>query len=146
MNYHQRLKELKIYSLERRRERYDILYAFKILKSEVPNIGLNFKWSNRRGRTLVPPPVRKNSSEHAKTLRNHSYRSRVSQLFNSLPREIRNVSADLSLPRIKSLLDSYLANIRDEPLLPGYNTAAMSNSVLHQGWTEDGPFRKIHSR
>ena len=90
-NYHQRLKSLNIYSLERRRERYDILYAFKILKKIVPNIGLQFKWSPRRGRNLVPPPVRKNSSEHAKTLRKSSFRSRVSRLFNSIPGAIRDV-------------------------------------------------------
>jgi len=145
-NYHQRLKELKIYSLERRRERYDILYAFKILQRSVPNIGLQFKWSNRRGRTIVPPPVKKNCSEHGKTVRNNAYRSRISRLFNSLPEEIRNTPAGTSLSRIKSQLDSYLATLRDEPQLPGYNTAAASNSVFHQRRTEDSPIRKIHRR
>ena len=131
-NYHQRLKSLNIYSLERRRERYDILYAFKILKKIVPNIGLQFKWSPRRGRNLVPPPVRKNSSEHAKTLRNSSFRSRVSRLFNSLPGAIRDVPAATPMIRIKSMLDRYLKTIQDEPLLPGYRTDAVSNSVLNQ--------------
>ena len=31
LNYYQRLKKLDIYSLERRRDRYIILYIFKIL-------------------------------------------------------------------------------------------------------------------
>lgn len=145
-NYHQRLKDLKIYSLERRRERYDLLYAYKILSRSVPNIGLQFKWSNRRGRTLVPPPVTKNSSEHAKTLRNHAYRARVSRLFNSLPQYLRNLSPDTPLVKVKSTLDRYLATIRDEPTLPGYSTAAASNSMIHQRRTEDSPDRKIHRR
>ena len=131
-DYHERLKALQIYSLERRRERYDILYAFKILKKLVPNIGLQFKWSGRRGRTLIPPPVSKNSSEHAKTLRNSGYRARVSRLFNSIPAKIRDVPAVIPMDRIKYMLDRYLRTLRDEPLLPGYNTAAASNSVIHQ--------------
>ena len=146
LNYHQRLRELKIYSLERRRERYDLLYAYKILQRSVPNIGLQFKWCGRRGRTLVPPPVKKNSSEHAKTLRHNTYRARVSRVFNSLPAEIRNIPADTPLVRIKSMLDRYFATIRDEPLLPGYNTAAVSNSIQHQRRTEESPIRMIHRR
>ena len=141
LNYHQRLQKLKTYSLERRRERYDILYSVKILKRIVPNIGLNFKWSDRRGRTLVPPPVARNSSEHSKTLRNHSYRSRASQLFNSLPPDIRNVPEEIPMLRIKSILDRYLKTIRDEPQLPGYPKTAASNSVVYQTRIEDSPFR-----
>ena len=143
LNYHQRIKQLSIYSSERRRERYDILYSFKILNRTVPNIGLQFKVSGRRGRELVPPPVAKNSSAHAKTLRNHTYRARVSRLFNSLPQHLRDIPVGTSLVTIKSLLDRYLATIRDEPLLPGYCTAAASNSVLHQRRTEDSPDRMI---
>ena len=141
LNYHQRLRELKIYSLERRRERYDILYSYKIMKKLVPNIGLNFKWSDRRGRTLVPPPVAKNSSEHSKTLRNNSYRSRASRLFNSLPAQLRNVPVDTPMLRIKSMLDRYLKTVRDEPQLPGYTTTVTSNSVIHQTRIEDSPIR-----
>lgn len=145
LNYHQRLQKLKIYSLERRRQRYDILYSFKIMKKIVPNIGLQFKWSNRRGRTLVPPPVAKNSSEHSKTLRNSSYRSRASRLFNSLHRDIRSLPVDTPMARIKSMLDRHLQTIRDEPQLPGYNTVAASNSVIHQTRIEDSPFRMDHT-
>ena len=105
-NHHERLKCLKLYSLERRRDRYDILYAYKILKRTVPNVCLQFKWSSRRGRSLVPPPVTKNSSDHAKTVRNSSYRSRVTRLFNSLPTVLRNIT-DTNMdknPKIKSIL------------------------------------------
>ena len=38
MNYWQTLHELKIYSLERRHERYGIIYMWKILEGLVPNI------------------------------------------------------------------------------------------------------------
>ena len=143
-NYHERLQLLNIYSLERRRQRYDLLYAYKILKKIVPNIGLQFKGSGRRGRTIAPPAVMKNSSEHAKTLRNHGYRSRVSGLFNSLPDELRNIPTDTPMIKIKHMLDNYLKTLRDEPLVPGYRTEVESNSVMHQRRTEDSPIRMIH--
>ena len=144
-NYHERLKCLKVYSLERRRDRYDILYAYKILKRIVPNVGLQFKWSSRRGRSLVPPPVAKNSSDHAKTVRNSSYRSRVTRLFNSLPAVLRNITEDTNMDKIKSMLDRHLRTLRDEPQLPGYSIAAASNSVVHQRRAEDSPIRMIHA-
>ena len=110
----------------------------------MPNIGLQFKWSNRRGRTLVPPPVAKNSSEHSKTLRVNSYRSRASRLFNSLHIDMRSLPVDTPMTRIKSMLDRHLQTIRDEPQLPGYNTVSASNSVIHQTRIEDSPFRMGH--
>ena len=77
MNYYERMKILRIYSMERRRERYEILYIFKILKNMVPNVGLKPKWSQRRGRELVPPPIRKNSTVAAATMRRNSFRSKL---------------------------------------------------------------------
>ena len=141
LDYHQRLQKLQIYSLERRRARYDALYSIKVLKKLVPNIGLQFKWSDRRGRQLVPPPVAKNSSAHSKTLRNHSYRSRASRIFNSLPAEIRNAPVETHMLRIKTMLDKHLKNIRDQPQLPGYTTIGTSNTVFEQKRIEDSPFR-----
>ena len=40
-DYWQRLKTLGIYSLERRRERYMAIYAWKVIHENVPNIGLS---------------------------------------------------------------------------------------------------------
>ena len=37
-NYHERLKELKLYSLERRRERYLIIYAWEQIENIRENI------------------------------------------------------------------------------------------------------------
>ena len=89
-NYYQRLKCLKMYSMERRRERYELLYIFKIIKQQVPNVGLKWKFFPRRGRELIPPPVRKNSSLSATTMRRNSFRGKAAYLFNSLPARLRN--------------------------------------------------------
>ena len=118
-NYHQRLNKLNTYSLERRRERYQILYVFKILLQKVPNVGINFKITGRRGRMIVPPAIRKNSSAHALTLRSNSFRNKVSRLFNHLPSDLRNVHTNVSLDVTKRMLDNYLSSTKDEPNLPG---------------------------
>ena len=43
---------MKIYSLERRRERYRIMYVWKVLEKMVPNINgkIEVKLNERRGR------------------------------------------------------------------------------------------------
>ena len=51
-SYQERLSNLKIYSLQRRREIYIIIYVWKILENLVPNLvkPLQFYVSDRRGR------------------------------------------------------------------------------------------------
>ena len=55
LNYWERLKKLKMYSQQRRLERYRILYAWKILSNLAPNCGLVKVTSERRGRQLRIP-------------------------------------------------------------------------------------------
>ena len=53
--YWESLKQLKIYSLQRRRERYCIIYHWKILENRVPNINDAFKSKDhpRLGRMCI---------------------------------------------------------------------------------------------
>merc|ERR1712120_71794 len=51
LNYHERLKKLKMYSLERRRERYLIIYGWQQIENiqvNVLKLELNGRNSNRR--------------------------------------------------------------------------------------------------
>ena len=132
--YYERLQELNIYSMERRRERYEILYVFKVLKSLVPNIGIKPKWSQRRGRMLVPPPVHKNSTQAAATMRRNSFRAKAAFLFNALPDHIRNIPLNTSMNVIKRDLDKLLNTVTDEPVLAGYSRSndSPTNSLVHQ--------------
>ena len=134
LNYFERMKVLNIYSMERRRERYELLYIFKILKNIVPNVGINSKYSPRRGRVLVPPPVHKNSTQAANTMRRNSFRAKAAFLFNCLPARIRNIPLDTSMASIKRTVDNFLKTVTDEPVLEGYarSTDAASNSLVHQ--------------
>ena len=133
-NYYERLQKLRIYSMERRRERYELLYIYKIISHQVPNVGLKWKFFPRRGREIIPPPVRKNSKLSAMTMRRNSFRGKSAYLFNCLPASLRNISSDLPMPTIKRALDKLLNNVTDEPVLNGYTRSndAASNSIVHQ--------------
>ena len=100
----------------------------------VPNVGINFKWNQRRGRTIVPPPTPKNTTSHATTLRRNLIRSRAAFMFNSLPAAIRNISQQTSMDTIKNKIDNYLKYVVDEPVIGGYirSNNAASNSIAHQ--------------
>ena len=134
LSYYERLKKLNIYSMERRRERYELLYTFKILNHSVPNVGLKWKFFPRRGREIVPPPVQKNSRKSAMTMRRNSFRGKAAYLFNCLPESLRNTSSDTPMPTIKRALDKFLSRVTDEPVLSGYcrSNDAASNSIVHQ--------------
>ena len=47
VDYIERLKTLKIYSLEQRRERYQLFYVYKIIAEIVPNPGLDILYFPR---------------------------------------------------------------------------------------------------
>ena len=131
LNYYQRLKKLNIYSLERRRDRYIILYIFKILLNIVPNPGLSYKFSARRGKVLTSPAVNA-SNTHAATLIHHSFIRRAPRIFNSLPKDLRDTSG--SMITIKKNLDKFLHHIPDEPKIPGCfpTNSALSNRLEDQ--------------
>ena len=58
LDYHQRLKELRMYSLERRRERYLIIYAWQMLEGLKENVlGLKARKNERNGRKIWSPVI-----------------------------------------------------------------------------------------
>ena len=52
-SYWERLRILQLYSLERRNERYQIIYIFKCLHDLVPNPGVSFQYSDRQGYHMI---------------------------------------------------------------------------------------------
>ena len=133
INYYQRLKSLKLYSSERRRDRYNILYIFKIIHCKVPNPGISFKWSPRRGKVLSYPSVRCQPSKAA-TLLYHSFTRRAPRLFNALPQYLRNIPANTAADTIKAQVDKFLQKVPDEPRISGHfpTNSACSNRVEDQ--------------
>ena len=136
-DYWKRLRTLHLYSLERRRERYRIIYIWKMLENLVPNLTtesnqIRSYTSLRYGRRCVIPAVSNAQSSRVGTLREESFSVHGSRLFNILPQEIRNLT-NIEVPVFKKKLDEFLATIPDEPQCPGYTDIrrAESNSLIH---------------
>ena len=116
-NYWERLKLAQMQSQERRLERYRIIYVWKILEGFVPNCGIETITNERLGRFCKLPPLKKCPTKVSK-LRENSFQIKGPQLFNSLPKEIRE-KTKCSLDDFKTLLDLHLSRIPDEPNIPG---------------------------
>ena len=116
LSYEERLKALNLYSLQRRRDRYLIIYIWKIIESLVPNLEpkITLTISARRGRLCCKEHVPRG---HHGTLMFNSFRWQAIRLFNSLPSSIRNISK-VNVNIFKTKLDQFLINIRDAPSLP----------------------------
>ena len=137
MNYWERLHALKLNSLERRRERYMIIYTWKILNGLAPNIeGRNKIMAEdrlRRGLVCKDPFLHPRDTRF-RTLKENSFVVKGPRLFNKLPNEIREGCLGISLDAFKNKVDTFLATIPDKPKLPGaeYSQQADTNSILNQ--------------
>ena len=116
-NYWQRLKSLNLMSLQRRRERYIIIYMWKILNGETPNdLNISFHMNERRSvKAFVPniPPQRINLSSYDK-----SFSVLGPKLWNVLPSDCSLILH--SLEKFKQSLDTFLLQFPDLPPTNGY--------------------------
>ena len=137
-DYWDRLSHLRMYSLQRHRERYRIIYIWKILEGLVPNIshggngGIKKLHTVRNGRTSSIPTLHRAATTKVQKLREGSLHYHGSQLFNALPKGIRDLS-NCSVEVFKHKLDAFLNVIDDKPLVRGYTAARRteSNSLIH---------------
>ena len=135
LDYWAQLKKLRLYSLERRRERYIMIYIWRILENQVPDITsgkiFSINEGGRLGRKSSFPPISNNAPSEIKKIRYASLSMKGPQLFNILPADIRNLNS-CSVEVFKRALDRFLTNVPDEPLIPGYTAMrrADSNSLL----------------
>ena len=132
LTYPEQLKKLKFYSLERRRERYLIIYLWKMMENLVPKcIDLKRRNGGRNGRSFRLPLLCRTASTRLKTIRDESFFVQSVKLFNSLPRNIRDLKG-CSVEAFKKELDKFLQKLPDAPLIPGYTASSLvgSNSVV----------------
>ena len=130
------LKVLKTYSLQRRQERYKILYIYKIKEGFVPNIskeyGLQFNHHVRHGcRSVLPKYPLRGKSIRA---RDDSFALTACDLWNSLPRYIRDISGK-NVAYFKRKLDKVLCYYPDVPRCSSYGHSfdrhgRKSNSII----------------
>jgi hypothetical protein len=132
LNYWECLKYTKLYSLQRRRERYRMIYVWKILEKLVPNINNSIISHNhiRHGRKCFIPVI--NASAKINKLREASLPIHGARLFNALPNAVRNLS-NTSILKFKSAVDKFLRTVPDEPQIPGLTICrrASSNSIIN---------------
>ena len=118
-NYHQRLQKLKLYSLQRRRERYIAIYMYKVSAGLVPNnINLQF-YTNRRQMKMCRKPKLDALKVHLSTIQLNYFTSSGPAIFNILPAALKEAR---SLDSFKHQLDKFLQKIPDLPPTPGYSS------------------------
>ena len=137
-DYKTALKQLNLYSLERRRERYITMHVWKMLENLTANtssteeciIKTQTDITHRRGRTCQIHTITKNAS-HLFKARQQTIKSLGTKLFNKLPKSIRNMT-NTSIDAFKSMLDKYLKSIEDLTSLGNTQPNWLYSSDLQQ--------------
>ena len=131
MHYWIRLKNLKLMSLQRRRERYSIIHVSKILNHLNPNeLNIQFHINDRRGIQIKLPPIPKEAKAKHLTKYDSSFTVRACKLWNSLPADITTIQ---SMEKFKSSLGKYLDTIPDHPPM---HEAHTKNSILDYSYKQ----------
>ena len=130
-NYWEKLNLLNIFSQERKRERAIICFLWKLSQGLVEGFEVQWTHSGRRGRMIVPTPLKSNASARVKNARERFITVHGAKLFNLLPYNLRNEnSGDYTL--FKNNLDVFLMTIPDQPTVAGMGRSASSNSLVDQ--------------
>ena len=137
LNYWDRLKSMGMLSVQRRFQRYKIIYLWKIVTGKTHNFGINWTKHPRWGLMIdiVYPKYYKVNSKAWNNWR-QSLGVDGALLFNNLPFDVRNYSGD-SLSGFKMKLDQTLETIPDCPVSQGLfpapinqNTGRNSNCLI----------------
>ena len=132
LTYRQRLKKLHMYSQERRRDRYMVIFIWKIAMGLVKGYKLDFiNEGTRRGRECVVADIVRNSPVTVRRARENSLSVKGAKMFNLLPPYLRNVTSD-RVGHFKSKLDAFLKEIPDQPTSTEEGRVAETNCLLHQ--------------
>ena len=131
LGYWERLQKLQLYSQERRRERYMVIFLWKISQGLVKGYDVSFTSTERRGRTIVPSTVVRTSPSAVRRARESSLGVKGANIFNLLPAALRNLNSK-HVDTFKTSLDAFLKNVPDQPTVGGQARAAETNSLLDQ--------------
>ena len=127
LTYWERLKQLDLQSLQRRRERYTIIHVWKLINNICPNdIKMEFKEHPRLGIRAVIPTLNTQATKAASTLYDNSFAVKAAKLWNILP---KHITCNNQLDSFKASLGKFLKSVPDNPPVTGYSTVN-SNSIL----------------
>ena len=133
LDYHERLKKLGLYSLERRRERFLIINAWQQLEGERENV-LKLKTGKvGRRRCLRSTTIPTTLDCRYRTIIQHSTARKMERLYNSLPHKLQNIR-NVKTDTFKMHLDRWLKDIPDTPKMGNYGASvgAETNSITDQ--------------
>ena len=134
MNYWDRLIYLKLNSIERRMERFRIIYTWKSIQGLVPSLGFII-WTHPIKGKLIQYKKNTGSVQSIRTKRDKSIYVQGPKLYNSLPRCIRELECSFDV--FKTSLDIFLSIIPDRPCMSGYSSSNYdlyrneTNSIQH---------------
>ena len=131
LDYWERLKSLHLYYQERLRERYRIIFLWKVAQGLVQGYQATFAQNDRRGRLMQLAPLCHAAPAAVKKAKESSLQVKGAQLFNCIPRELRDTFTGTA-EQFKAGLDKWLADVPDQPTIPGRQRAAVTNSLLDQ--------------
>ena len=97
MTYWERLCELRVYSQERRRERYQICFLWKLSQGMINGFEINWQWSDRRGRLAVPASIPSNAHSNVKKARERFLNVHCARLLNLLTKAPEMKTLQVSL-------------------------------------------------
>merc|ERR1719319_802946 len=127
LNYRERLRILKMNSQERRRDRYAVIFIWKVAMGLVEGYPMEFTAAtNRRGRECRVQNVVRNAPSPVKKARENSLAVKGAKMFNLLPSHIRNITSE-KVDVFKSSLDFFLKSVPDEPTIEGEGRSAPTN-------------------
>ena len=136
-NYHERLRILKLYSLERRRERFLIINAWQQIEGKKENVLKLETGKVGRRRCLKSSIIPTIINDKYRTIIQNSTARQMERLFNALPYEIQNIT-NVETDTFKKHLDDWLRTIPDTPKIDSYGASvpAASNSIVDQCMTK----------
>ena len=117
----------KLFSLERSRERYYLIFTWQISQGYEFGVNLIFDTGNE-GRLCKVESIDPSLPREDQEIMEISIRVMGAKLFNLLPRELRDFNGDIN-EFIKSL-DSFLKSIPDNPQCPYRRCRSNKNSLL----------------
>ena len=125
-NYWERLQKLDLFSLQRRRERYDLIHMWKLQNKIIQDdLGLSFYHTSRHGWKCRQKPLPSKRGKLA-TIKENSFSNRAAALYNTLPKYVKEANTTNSF---KAKLNKFLKKLPDQPPIHGYVTIN-KNSIL----------------
>ena len=117
LDYWQRLQVMNLQSIQRRHERYKIIYLWKIINGLVPQCDVQWTVNERRGTMITIPTIKSKHSTMVVNMRESSLAVHGGGIYNMLPAHIRNFRGTLT--EFKTSLDIFLSQIPDNPATNG---------------------------